>query len=46
MLYYALMKILEDEYPNEIRKMGKELEEPVNDMVGYINELDMTSDPG
>lgn len=39
-VYYALMKIMEDEYPNEIRKMGKELEEPVNEMVDYIKGLE------
>lgn len=39
-LYYALMKLLENEYPNEIKKMGKELEEPVTEMVNYIEELE------
>lgn len=34
--YYALMKIMEDEYPNEIKRMGRELEEPVNQMVEHI----------
>jgi len=39
-LYYALMKLLENEYPNEIKKMGKELEEPVTEMVKYIKGLE------
>ncbi len=37
-LYYALMKLLEDEYPDEILKMGSELKEPVNEMVDTIKE--------
>jgi len=39
-LYFALMKILEKEHPNEIKKMGKELEEPVAEMVKYIREME------
>lgn len=40
-VYYALMKILEEEYPNEIIKMGKELTEPVNEMLEYIHKLEL-----
>jgi len=39
-LYYAMMKLMENEYPNEIKKMGKELEEPVTKMVEYIEHLE------
>jgi tetratricopeptide (TPR) repeat protein len=39
-IYYALMTLLVDEYPNEIKKMGKELEEPVAQMVAYIKEME------
>ena len=39
-IYYALIKLLEDEYPNELKKMGKELKEPVLDMVQLIKELE------
>ena len=39
-VYYALMQLMEAEYPDEIRKMGKELEEPVQEMVNYIKELE------
>jgi len=39
-LYYALMIILKDEYPNESRRMGKELEEPVQKMLAHIKALE------
>ncbi|MFY0598492.1 MAG: SEL1-like repeat protein [Cyclobacteriaceae bacterium] len=39
-LYFALMKIMEEEHPNEIKKMGRELEEPVMSMVEEIKALE------
>ncbi|MCF6352130.1 MAG: hypothetical protein L3J06_03875 [Cyclobacteriaceae bacterium] len=40
-LYYALAMLLEDEYPNELKKMGAELKEPVNELVKEIKELEI-----
>ncbi len=37
--YYALMTFLKNEYPNEVLKMGKELEQPVNDVLKKIEEM-------
>jgi hypothetical protein len=37
--YYALMTFLQDEYPNEIIKMGRELEQPVNDILAEIEKM-------
>jgi hypothetical protein len=34
--YYSLMKLLKTEYPDEHIKMGKELEEPVDDVLRRI----------
>ena len=36
--YYALMRLLKDEYPDEHIKMGSELEEPVNDVLKTIEK--------
>jgi len=36
--YYALMYLLKDEYPDEYIKMGKELEEPVQDILRRIEQ--------
>ncbi|MBK9732803.1 MAG: sel1 repeat family protein [Chitinophagaceae bacterium] len=38
-IYYALMKRLKKEYPNEYLKMGKELEKPVEDILKYVEQL-------
>lgn len=37
--WYALMTYMQDEYPNEIKKMGSELEESVNEIIKSIEEL-------
>lgn len=37
--WYALMTYMKDEYPNEIKKMGSELEDSVNDILKYVEEL-------
>lgn len=37
--WYALMTYMQDEYPNEIKKMGSELEESVNEIIKNIEEL-------
>ena len=37
--WYALMTYMQDEYPNEIKKMGSELQESVNEIVKNIEEL-------
>jgi hypothetical protein len=39
-VYYALMYFLNDEYPNEYRKMGGELQETVNEIVELIGQLE------
>ncbi len=39
-IYYALMKRMEDEYPNEIRKMPRELAEPVESVLKHIASLE------
>ncbi len=36
--YYALMYLLKDEYPDEYIKMGKELEEPVRDILKKVEQ--------
>jgi len=38
-LYYALMHYLKDEYPNEFIKMGKELEQPVKEVIENIERM-------
>ena len=35
-IWYALMSLLKDDFPNEIKKMGKELEISVNDILKEI----------
>jgi Holliday junction resolvasome RuvABC ATP-dependent DNA helicase subunit len=37
--YYVLMSFLRKEYPNEILKMGKELEVPVTEIIQRIKEM-------
>ncbi|MBU0488065.1 MAG: SEL1-like repeat protein [Bacteroidetes bacterium] len=39
-LYYALIMIMENEYHDEIKRMGRELVEPVNEMVAYIRKME------
>ncbi|WP_369921771.1 ATP-binding protein [Marinomonas polaris] len=38
-IYYALMFLMKDEYPNEHLRMGSELEETVTEMLTAIDEL-------
>lgn len=38
-IYYALMHLMQDEYPDEVKKMGSELEETVNEILEKIKEL-------
>tara|TARA_R110001583_G_scaffold192721_1_gene359615 strand:+ start:1447 stop:3915 length:2469 start_codon:yes stop_codon:yes gene_type:complete len=38
-LYYALMFLMKDEYPNEYLRMGPELEETVKEILAKIDEL-------
>jgi tetratricopeptide (TPR) repeat protein len=38
-IYYALMFLMKDEYPNEYLRMGSELEETVTEMLARIDEL-------
>ena len=38
-IWYALMTLMQDEFPNEIKKMGSELQESVNDILKTIEEL-------
>ncbi|NLU99005.1 ATPase [Marinomonas sp. UCMA 3892] len=38
-LYYVLMFLMKDEYPNEYLRMGSELEETVTEMLARIDEL-------
>ena len=38
-IYYALMYLMQDEFPNEIKRMGDELKETVNEIVEQINKL-------
>src|SRR5690606_3024954 len=37
--YYALMSLLKEEYPNEVLKMGEELEEPVREILERIEKM-------
>lgn len=37
--YYALMTLLKEVYPNEVIKMGEELNQPVNDLLERIEEM-------
>jgi len=39
-VYYALMYFLQDEYPNEYRKMGSELKETVEEIIKKIGQLE------
>ncbi len=38
-IYYALLSLMQDEYPNELKRMPRELEEPVKEMVMEIKAL-------
>ena len=38
-IWYALMTLMQDEFPNEIKKMGSELQESVDDILKAIEEL-------
>jgi len=38
-IWYALMKLMEDEYPHEYKKMGSEIEETVYEILEKIEEL-------
>ncbi|WP_392383727.1 AAA family ATPase [Marinomonas primoryensis] len=38
-LYYVVMFLMKDEYPNEYLRMGPELEETVTEMLNWIDEL-------
>ena len=38
-VYYALMHFMKDKYPDEIKKMGEELNETVQNIIDYILEL-------
>jgi DNA-binding transcriptional ArsR family regulator len=38
-IWFALMKLMEDEYPNEYKKMGSELESSVNEVLKEIEKL-------
>ena len=39
-IWFALMTLMQKEYPNEIKKMGSELEESVSDILKEIKELE------
>jgi len=39
-VYYALMYFLTDEYPNEFKKMGGELEETVKEIIEKIKQME------
>lgn len=38
-IWFALMKLMEDEYPSEYKKMGSELENSVNEVLQEIEKL-------
>ena len=38
-IWYALMTLMQDEFPNEIKKMGSELQESVDDILKTIEQL-------
>jgi len=38
-IYYALMTYMKEEYPDEVSKMGSELEEPVKDVIKEIEQM-------
>lgn len=38
-IYYALMHLMKDEYPNEYLKMGDELKKPVEDVLKKIEQM-------
>jgi benzoyl-CoA reductase/2-hydroxyglutaryl-CoA dehydratase subunit BcrC/BadD/HgdB len=38
-IYFALMYFMQDEFPNEYRRMGEELHETVEEVIEKINRL-------
>ena len=38
-LWYALMSLMQDEFPHEIKKMGDELKESVDEILVRVEEL-------
>lgn len=38
-IYYALMYFMQDEYPNEYRKMGGELKQTVQEIIEKVHQL-------
>ena len=40
-IYYALMFFMQDEYPNEYRKMGNELAQTVKEIIDQIMQLEI-----
>lgn len=38
-IWYALMKLMEKDFPNEIKKMGEELKESVDDILNTIEKM-------
>lgn len=38
-IWYALMTLMQNDFPNEIKKMGSELQESVNSVLDGINDL-------
>jgi len=40
-VYYALMYFMQDEYPNEYRKMGGELKQTVEEMIAEIKQMEV-----
>jgi TPR repeat protein len=39
-LYYALMSYMQDSFPDEIKKMGDELKETVDEIIDEINQME------
>ncbi|NOY59973.1 MAG: ATPase, partial [Calditrichaeota bacterium] len=39
-IYYALMYFMQDEYPNEYRKMGGELKQTVEEIIAKVHQLE------
>jgi TPR repeat protein len=40
-IYYALMYFIREDYPNEFRKMGSELKETVDEVIGKIQQMEI-----
>jgi hypothetical protein len=43
-LYYVLMQLMRDKYPNEYLRMGSEMEETVQEMLAKVGELEIKYD--